>query len=157
MGSTARVTIIRARPTRYLALTVRHVALLAALVAAIVAAGAGGATPPPKLAGCVPGSPSTVRPKKIIVACGDANFYFTNLAWSSWNAKQALATGIAHLNDCKPNCAAGHFHTYRATVTLSGPKSCSDGVRAFTQMRWRYPATVPAGVRRHDSQSLPCR
>ncbi len=135
----------------------RRVGLLAAIVVAILAASAGAASPPPKLAACVPGSPSTVRPKKIIVACGDANFYFTNLAWSSWNAKQAVASGIANLNDCKPYCAAGHFHTYRATVTLSRPRSCSDGVRAFTLMAWRYAATVPAGLGRRDSQSLPCR
>jgi hypothetical protein len=135
----------------------RRAGLLAAFAAAILAASAGAAGTPPKLAACVPGSPSTVRPKKIIVACGDANFYFTNLTWSSWNAKQAIASGIANLNDCKPYCAAGHFHTYRATVTLSLPRSCSDGVRAFTRMAWRYPAKVPAGLGRRDSQSLPCR
>jgi hypothetical protein len=135
----------------------RRVGLLAAIVVASLAASAGAASPPPKLAACVPGSPSAVRPKKIIVACGDANFYFTNLVWSSWNAKQAVASGIANLNDCKPSCAAGHFHTYRATVTLSRPRSCSDGIRAFTRMAWRFPATVPAGLGLRDSQSLPCR
>jgi hypothetical protein len=135
----------------------RRAGLLAVILAAILAAGTHAASAPPRLAACVPGSPSTVRPKKIIVACGDANFYFTNLVWSSWGAKQAVATGIANLNDCKPYCAAGHFHTYRATVTLSRPRSCSDGVLAFTRMAWHYPAAVPAGLKRRDSQSLPCR
>jgi len=131
--------------------------LLAAVLVAASAAAAAGATGPPKLAGCVPGAPSTVRPSKIIVACGDANFYFTNLAWSSWNGKQAVAKGIAHLNDCTPTCAAGHFHTYRTTITLSRPRSCSDGVLAFTRMAWQFQGTVPAAMKRRQSQSLPCR
>jgi len=135
---------------------VTRVALVAVVLLA-AASVAAGATSPPKLAGCVPGSPSTVRPKKIIVACGDANFYFTNLAWSSWNGKQAVAKGVAHLNDCNPSCAAGHFHTYRSTVTLSRSRSCSDGVRAFTRMAWLFQGSVPANMKPRQSQSLPCR
>jgi hypothetical protein len=134
---------------------VKRAAALAVLLLAAAAAGAGAATTP-KLAGCVPGSPPTVRPKKVIVACGDANFYFTKLAWSSWNAKQAVAGGTATLNDCKPYCAAGHFHDYRATLTLTRPKTCIDGQREFTRMSWRFLTTVPAGVRRTGGQSLPC-
>jgi len=136
---------------------VSRAALLAAVVLAATAAAATSAASPPKLAGCVPGSPSTVRPNKIIVACGDANFYFTNLVWSSWNGKQAVAKGITHLNDCNPNCAAGHFHTYPTTITLSRPRSCSDGVRAYTRLGWLFQGTVPAHMKRRGSQSLPCR
>ena len=112
---------------------------------------------PPKLAGCIPGSPATVRPRSIVVACGDANFYFTNLAWSAWNATRAKAGGIAHLNDCNPYCAAGHFHTYRARVTLSRPKTCTNGARDFTLLTWRYPAKAPTGQPAQGSQRLPCR
>ena len=134
----------------------RRALLLAALVAA-TAASAGEAVPVPKLAGCVPGATPTVRPKEIIVACGDANFYFTNLVWASWNATGATAAGIAHLNDCKPYCAAGHFHTYRIAVTLTRPRSCRNGAREFTRMTWRFPATHPAGQPRTAGQPLPCR
>ena len=97
------------------------------------------------------------RPRSIIVACGDANFYFTNLAWSAWSGVQAKATGVAHLNDCRPYCAAGHFHTYRATVTLSRPRTCTNGAREFTRLAWRYPGSAPAGLPAHGSQPLPCR
>ena len=130
---------------------------LVAVVLLAAASAAAGAASPPKLAGCVPGSPSTVRPSKIIVACGDANFYFTNLVWASWNATGATAAGIAHLNDCKPYCAAGHFHTYRIAVTLTRPRSCKNGAREFTRMTWRFPATHPAGQPRTAGQPLPCR
>jgi len=105
----------------------------------------------------VPGSPATVRPKKIIVACGDANFYFTNLRWSSWGATQAVASGIATVNDCKPYCAAGRFHTYPATVTLTRPRSCSDGAFVYTRIAWHFPGKAPAALGRRSSQSSPCR
>jgi len=132
----------------------------AVLGAAIVAAAvvpAAGAAPVPKLAGCVPGAMPTVRPKEIIVACGDANFYFTNLRWSAWNAIRAVAAGVAHLNDCKPYCAAGHFHTYRIAVTLTRPQSCKNGNREFTRMTWLFTVTRPAGQARSGGQPLPCR
>ena len=136
----------------------RRVTTLAVLlIVATVGAAASSAATPPKLAACVPGSPPTVRPKKIIVACGDANFYFTKLAWSAWNAKQATAAGTATLNDCKPYCAAGHFHSYKAAVTLSRPRTCANGEREFTRMSWRFLTTIPTGVRRTGGQSLPCR
>ncbi len=136
----------------------RHAPLLgAAVVAAAVAVPALGASGVPKLAGCVPGSTPSVRPRQVIVACGDANFYFTNLAWSAWNATHAVAGGIAHLNDCKPYCAAGHFHTYKVVVTLTLPKSCKTGGREYTRMSWRYLLAKPAGQPRSSSQSLPCR
>jgi len=115
------------------------------------------AIPVPKLAGCVPGTPATVRPKKIIVACGDANFYFTNLAWSSWNGRHAIAGGVANVNDCTPTCVGGHFHTYRATLTLTRPRSCSNGQREFTRMAWQLHAAAPAGTKPNGAQSLPCR
>src|SRR6185437_14733021 len=60
------------------------------LLAAALALPAAHAAPVPKLAGCVPGATPTVRPKEVIVACGDANFYFTNLRWSAWNATRAV-------------------------------------------------------------------
>ena len=49
-----------------------------------------------------------VRPASIVIACADANFYVDHLRWKTWGARVATATGMAHQNDCKPNCAAGH-------------------------------------------------
>ena len=131
--------------------------LLAVSVAAMVSAAAAQGAQVPKLAGCIPGTTPTVRPKQVIVACGDANFYFTNLVWTAWNGTRASAGGIAHLNDCTPYCAAGHFHTYRVTVTLTRPRSCKNGAEEFTRMTWRFPAAHPAGQPRTAGQPLPCR
>jgi hypothetical protein len=135
----------------------KRAAALASAAVAAAAVPAASATPVPKLAGCVPGAVPSVRPKEIIVACGDANFYFTNLRWSAWGATRAAATGIAHLNDCKPYCAAGHFHTYRIAVTLTRPQSCKNGSREFTRMTWRFTVARPPGQTRGGGQPLPCR
>jgi hypothetical protein len=137
---------------------VRRICLLVVVIGtAATAVGAAATAAPPKLAGCVPGSAAAVRPRKIIVACGDANFYFTKLRWSSWGPKQAVANGTATVNDCKPYCAAGHFHTYAAVVTLTRPKSCSDGALVYTRIVWRFPGKAPAALGSHNSQSSPCR
>ena len=91
----------------------------------------------------------------VIVACGDANFYFSNLAWSAWNEKHAVAGGIAHLNDCKPYCAAGHFHTYKVVITLTLPKTCTNGTHEFTRMSWRYLLAEPSPSRGPASSRCP--
>jgi hypothetical protein len=86
-----------------------------------------------------------VRPASIMAACGDGNFYFTGLHWTSWTAQRAAAVGVAHANDCTPYCAAGHFHTYRAAVSLSLPQSCG-AKREFTRLTWRF-------AHAHDGQN----
>ncbi len=89
-----------------------------------------------------------VRPKSIVIACGDGNFFLTGLTWSGWTAQSATGAGLAHLNDCTPFCAAGHFHTYRITVRLSRPVTCRAGQRPrFTRLAYRYPTTKPAHAR----------
>jgi hypothetical protein len=77
-----------------------------------------------------------VKPTSIVLTCADANEYVTDVRWSSWTATGAAGTGIAHYNDCKPYCAAGHFRAAAATVTLSKPVSCK-GTVVFTSVRLR--------------------
>ena len=97
-----------------------------------------------------------VRPHKIVIACGDGNFYVDHLAWQRWNSRGAVAKGIAHQNDCNPKCARGHFHAYRATVSLSRVVSCVKGRREFARTAWRLAAT-PSRAPHSGSQTLTCR
>jgi|1186.fasta_scaffold476669_2 hypothetical protein len=53
-----------------------------------------------------------------------------HLAWSSWSADGASASGEFRVLDCQPNCATGHSRKVPATVALSGVKTC-DGRRYF--------------------------
>jgi hypothetical protein len=89
-------------------------------------------------------------------ACGDGNFYATSLHWSRWSATSAVASGIGHQNDCTPNCAAGHFHTYPVTVRLSRPVQCVHGRIEFSRLGWIFTATRPAHITRAGSEVLPC-
>jgi hypothetical protein len=98
----------------------------------------------PALPGCVPGQNPAVRPAKVTIACGDANFYLDRLRWSSWGAKRATAAGTAHVKDCTPNCAAGRFHTYAATLAVSQPTRCH-GRTVFTRVAWRFTKAPPSG------------
>jgi hypothetical protein len=95
------------------------------------------------------------RPAQIVVTCADANFYVGGLKWTRWTESAAAATGTAHVNDCKPYCAAGHFHTYPLVVRLSKPVTCVKHRREFSRIAWRYPGAKPAGLR-SDAETLPC-
>jgi hypothetical protein len=74
---------------------------------------------------CV-GAPQ-VRPGKYVLACGDGNFYVTSLRWVRWSASVGIARGEATLNDCQPDCAAGHFHSTSAVLVFSDPVRRSAG------------------------------
>jgi hypothetical protein len=126
-------------------------ALLAILVSTVVLATA----PSPVVPASCLASSAKVRPASIVIACGDGNFYFSKLSWTSWTATQAAGRGLANLNDCTPTCAAGRFHTYRTTVTLTRPRRCH-GKPQFGSIRWRYTTEKPARVSRVGTFQLAC-
>lgn len=101
----------------------------------------------PVLTGCT--HQAEVRPASIIIACADANFYVNHLHWKSWGPNTAVASGQAHQNNCTPNCAAGHFHAFPATIRLSHVVTCVKGRREFARIAW----TVKGKT---DSETLPC-
>ena len=77
---------------------------------------------PSVLSSCnVPGTSPSVRPARIMLACGDGNAYVEDLTWSSWTATSAAATGNYVHNLCVPTCAAGKFVSQPATVHLGHP------------------------------------
>lgn len=40
------------------------------------------------------------------------------LRWLSWGRRAAAARGYAWLNDCRPDCARGRFHPFRARIRV---------------------------------------
>ncbi|MBV7700128.1 hypothetical protein [Streptomyces sp. TRM70350] len=64
----------------------------------------------------------TTRPAEFMLACGDGNSRLASLEWSRWDGHAAVAKGVNWVNDCKPYCAAGRFHSYAVTVRLDDPK-----------------------------------
>ena len=86
-----------------------------------------------------------VRPTNFMLACGDGNSRLASLHWTRWDAGGARAEGVNWVNDCKPYCAAGHFHAYPVTVRLdrSQPWKKRPQVSHYSRITLTYPATRP--------------
>jgi hypothetical protein len=66
----------------------------------------------------------------------DGSFYVARVRWTTWDDREAVGDGVAHVNDCRPTCADGHYATYRVTVHLGQPRALC-GSRFFTTIRVR--------------------
>lgn len=107
-------------------------------VLALAAALSGG---PQALPDCL-GKPR-VRPTEVVLACADANFGLRKLRWTGWGQAFAAATGVAYANDCTPNCAAGHIHTYEAVLVASGTRRCAGGITAYGRVTVAFVGPSP--------------
>ena len=86
------------------------------------------------------------KPWGVVVACGDGNLYVTGLRYQTYGQQVARATATIHANDCLPYCAAGHFHTYRGSVSFRDVVRCEDGRLYYSRIRLtvsRGPTTWP--------------
>ncbi|MEU1462769.1 hypothetical protein ABZ467_19195 [Streptomyces sp. NPDC005727] len=99
----------------------------------------------------------TVRPADYILACGDGNSRLLGLNWTKWGFRAAMAEGLNAVNDCKPYCAAGKFHSYRVTVRLDSPAPWKKhpGVQRFTRITLTYEDARPEGFDQVVSYPLP--
>jgi hypothetical protein len=80
-----------------------------------------------------------VKPRRILFACGDGNFYVTRLKWASWRKRRAVGHGKFHQNDCDPSCAEGEFHTRKGRLVLRGRMYCeSKDKYSYARARIRY-------------------
>ena len=57
--------------------------------------------------------------------------------WSQWTASSAFSRGTLWVDNCIPNCAAGHYTRYPAEVSLSRVAAHGE-VSYFSRMRLRY-------------------
>lgn len=109
--------------------------MIALIAASLVLAGH-----PQALPDCL-GKPQ-VRPAQVVLACADANFGVRRLRWTGWGESFAAATGVAYANDCTPNCAAGHMHTYQAVLVVSGTQRCG-GKTAYNRIEVGFVGPSP--------------
>jgi hypothetical protein len=102
--------------------------------------------------------PGAVRPRSIVLACGDGNFYLTRIAWTRWGTREALGVGVGDQNDCLPDCARGRFLSYRVAVQLDRALDCGPAkLPQFTRALWVFTAAKPVGVSRSGSETFRCR
>ncbi|MGV9991168.1 hypothetical protein [Streptomyces sp. NPDC003374] len=90
------------------------------------------------------------QPGAFILACGDGNSRLSSLGWTQWNAQAAVGRGVNLVNDCKPYCAAGKFHSYPVLVRLERPAPWKKDpqVRRFTQLTLVFTGARPEGYDR---------
>ena len=61
-----------------------------------------------------------VEPASFVLGCGDGGYGLSGAHWTRWAGADAAGVGTEYLNDCSPNCAAGHFHDYPVDIKLTG-------------------------------------
>jgi hypothetical protein len=91
-----------------------------------------------------------VRPADFLLACADGNSRLSSLHWSRWGPDAAVARGFNVVNDCKPYCAAGTFHSYPVVVRLDHPQPWKKHpqLQHYTQMSLVYTDGRPDGFGR---------
>ncbi len=102
-----------------------------------------------------------VEPTSLLLVCSDGTAGLKNLTWTHWGhnittstsgqsipSATATGTGEFFLNDCNPNCAQGHDHTYPVQVTLSVVYSSPQGGTYFGQASLTWQGNrPPAGTK----------
>ncbi len=86
----------------------------------------------------------TVKPKEIVLACGDGNTYVYKIEWKSWGMNSARGTGVLNWNTCLPQtCSDGIVQEYKVNIRL-GRVASGPGVDAFSRMTLTFPDGGPA-------------
>ncbi|HUY11653.1 MAG TPA: hypothetical protein VMV73_05270 [Candidatus Dormibacteraeota bacterium] len=120
------------------------------LAAVIVAAGfligsaqasAATAAPAISLPNCV--GKAIVKPSSVILTCADAGLSVSHISWTGWGSAFAAGLGVASVNDCKPYCAAGHFHNFRVVLIAGGRQRCPDGRAAYAKVTYAWIGRAP--------------
>lgn len=94
-------------------------------------------------------------PTGLVLACADYNYRLESLTWRGWGRSGTTARGTARINDCKPDCAGGTFHSYAVRVLADRLRSCGR-TPYYSQLVVTYVGHVPAGRRRRDPFELLC-
>lgn len=114
-----------------------------------------GCSPPPGVAWISDCGSLRSKPASLTLACGDGNYSLEGLSWKGWGKAAATAIGSARANDCTPNCAAGHFHSYKVTATADRLSTCGKA-RYYARITITYPGARPAGLAKRDVHTLTC-
>ena len=99
-----------------------------------------------------------IKPTSVVLACGDGNFRVDKLTWTGWSQTFAAGRGVGSLNDCKPNCVAGHFHIYPVILLATGRQTCH-GSPAYASVTYAFITQAPHPVKtvKAATISCPCR
>ena len=101
----------------------------------------------------------SIEPAEIVLACADYGVLVEGLRWTSWTAASALAAGTLVYNDCRPDCAEGHYHHVPGTrVILTVPVHLPGGQVVWSQIQeYPEPPGYKTGPFHGGPQPLPIR
>jgi hypothetical protein len=94
-----------------------------------------------------------IRPRYILYT-GDSSGVLSgpkpgsSLHWTSWSAQTAFGGGYNQIDNCKPDCASGHFIAYPIKLEAWKP-GMSHGELVFSRLTILYTGKRPAGVAAH--------
>lgn len=90
-------------------------------------------------------SKGQVRPASEILTCADAGMVLQGLHWAAWAPLLAAGHGTLRENDCRPNCAEGHFSSYPVKVAAWGSASVPGhpGQRHYTKLTLLFTGPRP--------------
>jgi hypothetical protein len=80
----------------------------------------------------------------IVLACGDAGLYATNIRYRYYGGKTAQATAQLHTHSCVPDCAESAFHVFPGTLLLADVVRC-EGVLFYSRARYSFTHGAPYG------------
>jgi hypothetical protein len=122
------------------------------LLAAPVAMASGGLPKIPSYSGPYGKHDFKVRPAVIDYGMGSAFFAGRHrsapLSWTSWTATSGKGSGWDWLDNCKPNCAAGTFHSYPVNLKVWNPQTVN-GHLIFTRMTVTFTGNRPPHQSNH--------
>jgi hypothetical protein len=116
----------------------------AMLLGTVAIARAASSAPTMALPDCAGGP--TVRPESVTLACADAGITAEKLQWTGWGSTFAAAVGVASVNTCTPNCAAGTYKHYRIVLIATGQQHCSNGQTAYAKVSYAFIGAAPSSV-----------
>lgn len=95
------------------------------------------------------------KPKSITAFCADAGVIINKVKYSSYGAKTATGTGVAAVNLCEPNCAAGKTKNFKVRFTLSKVTQCGDSYQ-FRRLKFTYTGKSKPKGNRTETTSYVC-
>jgi hypothetical protein len=98
---------------------------------------------------------AVIKPHSIVFACGDGGFYVKKLHWRHWSSRWAVASGVFHENDCRPDCAGGTFHRRHGVLLLTRRLWCTSVSKfVYRRVTIRYTRRSRANLKwTHDFQA----
>lgn len=95
------------------------------------------------------GSAARIRPKIMGITANGVDV-IRHVHWATWKRSSAKGHGVVYADNCKPNCAEGHYRKDPAHITLLKTTNMC-GKRFFVRMRLHYTGkNFPSSINRHQ-------